>query len=74
MAEVVAHAHVDFKDDGGVDVDVQGVNYMQLYGAAAVLHEQARMIHAQTALESLMGKAGGIVPFQTMPGGLPSDK
>lgn len=54
---------VSFSANGNAQVKIDGkVNYMQIWGVAALLAEEARMQYAQQKMASMMGGAAGIIP------------
>lgn len=54
-SEVIIVGHVTFNmlSDGTVDVDVEGMMYMQLYGCAGILAEMARQGQAEDTLRRM---------------------
>lgn len=58
---VIGFAHFDLKSDGGVDVNIEGMMYMQLYGIAGVITEMARSQQAQQMLFDMAKRGDKIV-------------
>lgn len=53
MTDPVAFIHVQFEKNGDMNLEIQGqVSYVQIYGIAALLHEQARQQHAMANLQA----------------------
>ncbi len=60
---------VNIDDSGQVSMTIEGMHYIQLYGVAEVLHEQARH-QQQMHLVQEAAKQGGIAVVRGMPGDL----
>lgn len=66
--EPIGKIEVTFEQNGDMRLDISGkVNYVQIYGVAALLHEQARQQHALQAAGAIQQ---GLQVARAIPGGL----
>lgn len=51
---MIGEIHVTFEESGNVEVKIEGkINYMQIYGVAATLHEIARTQHMESQMQAM---------------------
>lgn len=66
--EPAGKIEVTFEADGNMNLSITGkINYVQIYGVAALLHEEARVQHAMMKMEQTQK---GLVRAGVIPGGL----
>lgn len=64
---------VTINDKGEVSMSVENMHYLQLYGIAAVLHEQAVQAHHAHMIQQAAAESGGKLEIvRGMPGGIPT--